>query len=193
MTKWMNQDRWTAVTCLIIAVLFTLAIPSQTSDRPMPGARGFDLLDGAFFPELAVALFAFASVWLFFHARPRRIEPAGQGEVATTGGAEAAPGTGPASVPILVHDEVEPPGMTIRDLLWALALSGSVLVYVQLLQPLGYLAATILGVLLLAYVCGQRSLLGFFLGGVVFPVVIFYLFTRVFMVPLPRGEFWSGW
>jgi hypothetical protein len=60
------------------------------------------------------------------------------------------------------------------------------------LQPLGYLAATIIGVLLLAWVCGQRSLVGFVIGGIIFPVVVFYLFTRGFMVPLPRGELWSN-
>jgi hypothetical protein len=159
----------------------------------MPGARGFDLLDGAFFPELAVALFAFASVWLFFHARPRPIDAASEEKPAEPVEADAAaPGTGPASEPIFVHEH-EPPGMAIRDLLWALALTGGVLVYVRLLEPLGYLAATILGVSLLAYICGQRSLLGFFMGGVVFPAVLFYLFTRVFMVPLPQGQFWPGW
>lgn len=163
MKPWMNQDRWTAVTCLAIAVGIVLAIPSQTSDRPLPGARGFDKLDGAFFPEIAVTLFIIAAIWLFIEARPRK---------------EAA------AIPVPVD---QPPGMTLRDLAWAVALSGGMLVYVQFLDPLGYLTCTIVGVSVLAFICGQRSPIGFLLGAVVFPAVIFFLFTRLFMVPLPRG------
>jgi hypothetical protein len=85
--------------------------------------------------------------------------------------------------------EDQPPGMSFRDLVWALALTGGLLVYVQLLGSLGYLVCSIIGVSLLALVCGQRSLAGFFFGGVVFPTVVFYLFTKLFMVPLPRGFF----
>jgi hypothetical protein len=180
MKKHLTQDQWTAVACIVIAVLFTLAIPSQTSDKPLPGARGFDLIDGAFFPELAVILFAFAAVWLFFDARARRPKEVADGDTTVVDRPSVA-------------EEVEPPGMTPLDFLWAIALSGGVLLYVQLLHPLGYLPATILGVMVLAYICGQRSLLGFITGGVVFPVVIYYLFTRLFMVPLPRGDIWSSW
>jgi hypothetical protein len=166
MKRRLTQDQWTAVVCLAIAVLFILAIPSQTSDRPLPGARGFNVLDGAFFPRIAVALFAVAGIWLFFEARP------GSRREAET--------------------DDQPPGMTLRDLVWSLALSGGVLAYVQLLQPVGFLLSTIIGVSVLAFVCGQRSWLGFLLGGVVFPVVIFYLFSKLFMVPLPRGLFSIG-
>jgi Tripartite tricarboxylate transporter TctB family len=180
MKKYLTQDQWTAVTCIVIAVLFALSIPSQTSHKPLPGARGFDLIDGAFFPEIAVILFALAAVWLFFDARARR--PEARPDVVE----------GMVTRP-QIADEVEPPGMTFRDLAWAIALSSGVLFYVQLLHPLGYLPATILGVLVLAYICGQRSLLGFVTGGVVFPTALYYLFTRLFMVPLPRGDIWSGW
>jgi Tripartite tricarboxylate transporter TctB family len=128
----MNQDRWTAVTCLVIAVAIILAIPSQTSDRPLPGARGFDKLDGAFFPEIAVTLFIIAAIWLFIEARPRKA---------------AASGTGAA-------EDDQPPGMTLRDLVWAVALSGGMLVYVQFLNPLGYLICTVVGVSILAFICG---------------------------------------
>lgn len=169
----MNQDRWTAVTCFVIAVAVVLAIPSQTSDRPLPGARGFDILDGAFFPELAVILFAVAAIWLFIEARPR--QTAGSGDD-----------------PVIVSED-QPPGMTVGDLIWAIALSGGVLVYVQLLEPFGYLPCTIVGVLILAFICGQRSWSGFFFGGIVFPSIVFYVFTRFFMVPLPRGDFSLGW
>lgn len=168
----MNQDRWTAVTCFVIAVAVVLAIPSQTSDRPLPGARGFDILDGAFFPELAVTLFAFAAVWLFIEARPRKANSGGD--------------------PAVVSSD-QPPGMTLSDLFWAIALSGGVLVYVQLLEPFGYLPCTIVGVMILAFICGQRSWIGFLFGGIAFPSVVFYLFTRFFMVPLPRGDFSLGW
>jgi Tripartite tricarboxylate transporter TctB family len=179
MKKYLTQDEWTAVACFVIAVFFALAIPSQTSDKPMPGARGFDLIDGAFFPKVAVILFGFAAIWLFFDARARRLK---EGSAASEEGVVTRPA---------VAGEAEPPGMALRDLAWAVALSGGVLAYVQLLQPFGYLAATILGVLILAFVCGQRSLVGFIMGGVVFPTAIYYLFTKLFMVPLPRGDFWS--
>jgi Tripartite tricarboxylate transporter TctB family len=167
MKRWMNQDRWTAVTCLVIGVLIVLAIPSQTSDRPLPGARGFDKLDGAFFPEIAVTMFIVAAIWLFIEARPRK---------------------GAATIALPASDE-EPPGMTLRDFLGAVALSGGMLAYVQFLNPAGYLICTIVGVAILAFICGQRSPLGFLLGAVAFPAAIFYLFTRLFMVPLPRVFF----
>lgn len=167
MKRWMNQDRWTAVTCLVIAVFIVLAIPSQTSDRPLPGARGFDKLDGAFFPKIAVTLFIIAAIWLFIEARPRKKAAA----LAVT-----APGD-------------QPPGVTLRDLVWALGLSGGMLIYVQFLDSLGYMICTVIGVSILAFICGQRSPVGFLLGAVVFPVAIFYLFTRLFMVPLPAGIF----
>lgn len=173
----MNQDRWTAVVCLAIAVFVVLAIPSQTSDRPLPGARGFDKLDGAFFPELAVTLFMIAAIWLFIEARPKKATPA-----------SGAAGTASIDTQTALS-EIEPPGMTLRDLIWALALSGGMLAYVQFLGPLGYLLCTIVGVAVLAFVCGQRSPVGFFLGAVVFPAAVYYLFTRLFLVPLPRGVF----
>jgi len=179
MKKFMTQDRWTAVTCFVIAALVAVAIPSQTSDKPLPGSRGFDFIDGAFFPELAVILFAASAIWLFIVSHPRRVTTEFEASDEEPGQPD-------------VSGEGEPPGMTLRDLFWAIGLSGGVLIYVQLLEPLGYLVATILGVLILAWVCGQRSLVGFFIGGVVFPAVVFYLFTRGFMVPLPRGELWSG-
>ena len=162
--------------CLIIAVFVVLAIPSQTSDRPLPGARGFDKLDGAFFPEIAVTLFIVAAIWLFIEARPGK-------QVVLTD--DTATG-GENPVPAL---QDEPPGMTLRDLIWAIALSGGMLIYVQFLDPLGYVVCTIVGVSILAFVCGQRSPIGFLLGAVVFPAVVFYVFTRLFMVPLPRGFF----
>ena len=121
MKKWMTPDRWTAVTCLFIGILITLAIPSQTSSQPIPGARGFDLLDGAFFPKIAVALFMVASIWLFFEPRP----PTDDGETAT-----------PAPHATLAEDE--PPGITLRDFFWAAVISGAVLVYVQFLVSLGF-------------------------------------------------------
>lgn len=162
--------------CFVIAVFVVLAIPSQTSDRPLPGARGFDKLDGAFFPEIAVTLFIIAAIWLFIEARPRKPAAKAASPALVSGGE-------------LTGSDAEPPGMTLRDLIFAVALSGGLLVYVQFLAPLGYLLCTIVGVSILAFVCGQRSLLGFLFGGVVFPAVVFYLFTRLFMVPLPRGFF----
>ena len=168
MTRWMTQDRWTALTCLIIGIVVALAIPSQTSDRPIPGARGFDILDGAFFPKIAVTLFIVAAIWLFFEAQPR-------------------PGDGDRAGASVAKGEDEPPGITLRDFLLSLVLVGGVLVYVQLLDVVGYVICTIVGVCLLAAAGGQRSLRGFLLGGVAFPVAIYFLFTELFFVPLPRG------
>jgi Tripartite tricarboxylate transporter TctB family len=187
MTRWMTHDRWTAVVCFAIAVFVILAIPSQTSDKPLPGTRGFNVLDGAFFPRIAVALFIIASVWLFFEGRPEAAQTSGGGTGNNEGLPTVAPSTTSADADIDLDDG--PQGITLRDLLWALGLTGGLLIYVQLLEPVGYLLSTIVGVSILAYVCGQRSWVGIALGGVVFPAVVFYLFTRLFMVPLPRGPF----
>jgi hypothetical protein len=169
MSRWMTRDRWAAVVCFIIVAFIVAVIPSQTSDRPIPGARGFDLLTGAFFPKLAVALFLAAAVWLFIEGRPGR------------GQASADPGGAP---------DDEPPGLTLRDLSYAVALTAGVLVYVQLLGWLGYLLSTIPAVAVLALVCGQRSWTGLLLGAVLFPLVVYYSFAHIFMVPLPRVQLW---
>jgi hypothetical protein len=194
MMRSMNQDRWTAVACLVIAVLVVLAIPSQTSDRPLPGARGFDILDGAFFPKIAVSLFIIAAIWLFIEARPRRAAGAATSDDGSTPEVRSGQGaqqdrSGLSTAGSVLISDDQPPGMTLRDLAWAVALSGGMLIYVQVLDSLGYLPCTIVGVVLLALVCGQRSPVGLFFGGVIFPAAVFYLFTRLFMVPLPRGFF----
>jgi hypothetical protein len=158
----MTQDRWTALVCLAFAAFVIVTMPAQTSDRAIPGARGFDLLDGAFFPKIAVALFAIASIWLFVAGRPAQPQ----------------------------EDAAEPPGLTPRDFVYACALTLGVLAYVWLLPAAGYLASTILAVAVLAVICGQRSWLGLLIGAVIFPVVVYYLFAGLFMVPLPRADFW---
>ena len=180
MTRILTQDRLTAIACMILAAAAIVAIPYQTSDRPIPGARGLDILDGAFFPKIAVALFLVAAIWLFVEGR-------GKGAVAARDLADAGP-----------LSEAEPPeeepalGISPRDFLWAVGISGSLVFYVQLLEPLGYLAATILGVTALAWVCGLRSLVGTVFVGLVYPAAVYYLFSRLFMVPLPRGDLWFG-
>lgn len=166
MQKFMTQDRWAALTCMVIAAAVVAALPYQTSSRPIPGARGFDLLDGAFFPKIAVALFLIASIWLFIEGRRRADVALDEAEVETS--------------------------ISLRDFIWAVSLSGGLLVYVQLLGPFGYLPVTVAGVALLSWICGQRSPLGIFVVSVVYPAAVYYLFSRVFMVPLPRGDLWFG-
>jgi hypothetical protein len=173
----MTQDRWAALVCLAFAVFVIIAMPYQTSDRPIPGARGFDLLDGAFFPKFAVAIFIVASVWMFISGA--RDVPSPLPGAASMGAPSAASGM----------DE-EPPGLTLRDFLYASALTVGVLAYVVLLAWAGYLLSTILAVTMLALVCGQRSWLGLFVGAVLFPIVVYYAFAHLFMVPLPRAQFW---
>lgn len=183
MTNILTQDRLTAIACMILAAAALVAIPYQTSDRPIPGARGFDVLDGAFFPKIAVALFLIAAIWLFVEGRPgRRGAAAAMGET---------PDAGPLSEAEPPEEEAAP-GIGPRDFLWAVAISGSLFLYVQLLEPLGYLAATILGVTALAWVCGLRSLVGALFVGLVYPAAVYYLFSKLFMVPLPRGDLWFG-
>ena len=184
MSRWMTQDRWAAVVCFVIAAFVIATIPGQTSDRPIPGARGFDLLTGAFFPKLAVALFIAAAIWLFIEGRPGRAQ------------LRATASSDEAGAPGAEQDVTEPkareelPGLTLRDLLYASGLTAGVLVYVQLLAPLGYLLSTITAVTVLALVCGQRSWVGLLLGAVLFPLVVYYSFAHVFMVPLPRAQLW---
>lgn len=185
MGRWMTQDRWAAVACMAIAAFIIAAIPYQTSDRPIPGARGFDLLDGAFFPKIAVTLFLVAAVWLFVEGRPKA--PAGQGAPGAAGNEAGSEGDGSTWVAAM---EDEPPGLTLRDFLFATGLTVGVLFYVQLLGWFGYLASTIAAVIVLSLICGQRSWFGMLLGAVVFPVVVYFLFTELFRVPLPRMELW---
>ena len=188
MGRWMNPDRWTAVVCLAISALLIVALPSQTSDRPLPGVRGFEVLDGAFFPKIAIALFIIASVWLIIEARPRRADSAPDTDVEA--GTPAPFPEGKEALPLLPEHTL--PGMTARDALFAAGLSGGLLIYVQVLEFAGYLFSSIIGVCLLAVVCGQRSLVGLFFGGVVFPTIVYFLFSRLFLVPLPRGSLWLG-
>jgi putative tricarboxylic transport membrane protein len=156
-----TPDRWLAIVCLGIAGLIIAAMPSQTSDRAIAGARGFDLLTGAFFPKLAVIVFVLAALWLFIEGRPGRTDPADA-----------------------------PPGLSVRNLLYASILTAGVLVYVQLLGLLGYIISTIIAVTALALLLGQRSWLGLLVGAVLFPLVVYYAFAHIFMVPLPRSDLW---
>jgi putative tricarboxylic transport membrane protein len=178
----MTRDRWAAVVCLVFAAFVIVTMPGQTSDRPIPGARGFDLLDGAFFPKIAVTLFVIASLWLFITGRPS--------------GSAAGPAEPPHAaksgdgIRFVAEADDEPPGLTLADFLYACGLTLGVLAYVQLLPVAGYLVSTMLAVAVLALICGQRSWLGLFAGAVIFPVVVYYLFGEIFRVPLPRPELW---
>ena len=172
MARILTQDRITALACMALGAAALVAIPYQTSNRPIPGARGFDVLDGAFFPKIAVALFLVAAIWLFFEGRLSRRR-----------GAEA----------VRPEDEVDADhGISPQNFLWALTLTGAFLLYVQFLDAAGYLAATIVGVIALAWICGLRSLIGTLFVGLVYPVAVYLLFSRLFMVPLPRGDLWFG-
>ena len=175
MARILTQDRITALACMALGVAALVAIPYQTSNRPIPGARGFDILDGAFFPKIAVALFLVAAIWLFFEGRLRR--------GGDTGDASVAP-----EAEVVDGDHAISP----RDFLWALALTGALLLYVQFLEAAGYLTATIVGVIALAWICGLRSLIGTLIVGFVYPLAVYLLFSRLFMVPLPRGDLWFG-
>lgn len=163
--NFMTADRWTAVTCMVISAVVIAAMPYETSDRPIPGARGFDLLDGAFFPKIAVTLFLIAAIWLFLEGWNK---PADAAE----------------------NEDDQPPGLSFRDLAYASGLTALVLIYVQFLGYFGYLVSTIAAVAILALICGQRSWLGLLLGAVLFPIVVYYLFAELFLVPLPRAQFW---
>lgn len=47
------------IAVMVFAFIFWVLIPFQTVDTPILGARGFDLITGAFFPRIAaIALFA---------------------------------------------------------------------------------------------------------------------------------------
>ena len=188
MNRLMNPDRWSSVVCLIISVILIVALPSQTSDSPLPGVRGFEVLDGAFFPKIALVLFVIASVWLFIEARPRLVRTRAESE-AGTGSLQATPSEQEIAT---VTADGGVPGMGLRDLLLSAGLPLGVLCYVQVFEFTGYLLTSIIGVSLLAVVCGQRSWVGLFCGGVVFTTIVYFLFSRLFLVPLPRGTLWFG-
>jgi hypothetical protein len=177
----MTQDRWAALACLAFAAFVIVTMPGQTSDRPIPGARGFDILDGAFFPKVAVTIFLIAAVWLFVASRPKRREPQADETPSTAADEE---------IRFVAAAEDEPEGLTLRDFGYATALTLGVLAYVQLLPVAGYILSTILAIAVLALICGQRSWLGLLIGAVLFPVAVYYVFAGIFLVPLPRAELW---
>lgn len=160
----MTQDRWLALVCMAFGIFVILAIPYQTSSTPMPGARGFDLLNGAFFPKIAVALFMIGAIWIF-----------------VTGGPSAKEATG--------DEDAAEPSLSPVSLISAGGLTLLLLAYVAVFEWAGYIVSTALLVAIIAIVCGQRSIIGLLLGAVVFPVILYLFFVNVAGVPLPQPEF----
>ena len=75
-----------------------------------------------------------------------------------------------------------------KELLYAAALAAVFFLYILVVKPLGYILSTILVFPVFMFIYGERRWLRMGVISVVFSVVTFYLFERVFDVFLPHGS-----
>ena len=75
-----------------------------------------------------------------------------------------------------------------KELLYAAALAAVFFLYILVVKPLGYILSTILVFPVFMFIYGERRWLRMGVISVVFSVVTFYLFERVFYVFLPHGS-----
>jgi putative tricarboxylic transport membrane protein len=81
-------------------------------------------------------------------------------------------------------DEVELAWPGVRRMLVVLAV---LFVYVLIFKVLGFIITTVLVMLFLSWYYGNKNLLKLLALAIVFPPLVYYLFTRVFHILLPRG------
>lgn len=75
-----------------------------------------------------------------------------------------------------------------KELLYAVILAAIFLLYILVVKSLGYILSTILVFPAFMYVYGERRWLRMGVISVVFSIVTFYLFEKVFYVFLPHGS-----
>lgn len=75
-----------------------------------------------------------------------------------------------------------------KELLYAAVLAGIFFVYIMVVKPLGYLVSTMVAFPAFMFVYGERRWPRMLVISVVFSVVTFYLFEKVFYVFLPHGS-----
>lgn len=75
-----------------------------------------------------------------------------------------------------------------KELLYAAALAAVFFLYIMVVKPLGYIVSTIIVFPVFMFIYGERRWLRMGIISVVFSVVTFYLFEKVFYVFLPHGS-----
>ena len=148
-------------------------------------AQAHDPLGGRFFPVMISSLLMLAAVAILLTPLVRLLR--GRDPVASKppGAAEdlgtetAAPSVGPG-------EEVQAPGGVLeRPLGRVLAMAAVSIVYVALLDLVGYIPATILGMAAALWVLRTRGLRRLLLGPVVMSVSLYLIFTYLLYVRLP--------
>ncbi|WP_226481097.1 tripartite tricarboxylate transporter TctB family protein [Natrinema amylolyticum] len=89
-------------------------------------------------------------------------------------------------IDIITDDDTELE-MSTYDLLPPAIIIGLLVGYVLLMSVAGFLLATMAILPVVLYYSGVRSKLKIGFISVVFPIVLFYVFSRIFMVRLPEG------
>lgn len=152
----------------------------QTSLLEDPGIDG--TIGPRVFPWLLSGLLAALAIFLIAAtfgngARRRRVSGTGSAEIAVT--AETATARTGSQRPSLLRTEWGGVSITMAILL----------IYVSSLKYLGFLLATpVLMLITIKYLMGERSWVRTLAVSIGVSVVVWYLFGKIFSVPLPNGR-----
>lgn len=163
-----------AVWALLLLLLGSVALTTALSMRV---GQAHDPLGGRFFPVMVSASLTVAALAVLLSPLVRLLlgrDPAmGEGSVASAG-------TGPD-----VDPADEPEGLLRKPLGRVAAMAAVAIAYVALLDVIGYIPATILGMAGALWVLQVRGLRALFLGPVVMSVSLYLIFTNLLFVRLP--------
>lgn len=173
LTRKVKLNRISAFICLIFGLAYFILIYFQASPREVPGARGFGMLTGRFFPQLGGGIFILSAVFLLLKSFLN------ESFINRTDDTEILKSMLDRNESVIGVSKVE---FTAGALITMLGL-----VYVAAMPFLGYLVATIIAVFILSRSMGNKNWIYLFILSVIIPAIINYLFISILYVPLPRG------
>lgn len=151
-----RKDIILSIAILVFALAFIICIPYQTVEDPILGARGYDILNGAFFPKISGALLLLSGVLLVVLAAMAKSKDDTERK------------------PLFEKNEVS-------RLFFILALGFG---YVKLVHLTNYPIATALLLGVMMVLTRARNWLVIIVYSVAAGLTIYYVFSRVFYIPL---------
>lgn len=187
----MKRDLLMGFVSLFFIILFFIATPFQASPEPVWGARGYGLT-GRTFPIFAGSLFFLANV-AFLVSIYFRKKAAEKGIELTEEKEEEQEQDEIKKVLKKEDDEEEENvkedegGITKKELFILCAVVVGALVYIQLMEIVGYVLSTVIAVGTLSWFLGNKKWWGLLILTVVFAIAVWMVFGNLLHVPLPRG------
>ena len=142
-------NRISAFVCLMVGLIYYVLIYYQASAREVPGARGFGMLTGRFFPQLGGGIFLLSAAFLLLKSflNESFLKKTDDTEILQS---------------MLSRNEAVI-GVSKQEFIASALIMVLGLIYVGLMPFLGYLMATIIAVFILTRVMGNRNWLYLFI------------------------------